>query len=370
MFYDVAKNTFDLVVSITGMTNPATLSHIHEGAVGVAGGVVTNLGGEAVYTRSGNTLSATFHDIKHGGTPLTLLQGGAYYNIHSAAFPGGEVRGQLIAQPVRLIALPNIAQEAASNPTLNFAGLNGFGAAVMLYDPTTNRISLRSSLYNFNNTFTNSHFHEAAPGVSGGVVHGLGTNPNAGIYSNTSGSIQGSFDGPYLGDPIKLLNGGAYLNYHSNVFGGGEVRGQVTVSTETPSTRLANLSVRGFVGTNDQVLISGIVVSGNEPVRMLIVAKGPSLTAFGVAGALANPVLTLNDSAQRVIARNDDIGTIAPGSELAAIPWIPRTAAESALVVVLAPGNYTAVVSAAAGTGVALLEVYDLRSLPQSAVTN
>src|SRR5687767_3991218 len=60
MFYDVGTNKFDLIVSITGMTNTATASHIHEAAQGANGGVVTNLGGEAVYTRTGNALTATF----------------------------------------------------------------------------------------------------------------------------------------------------------------------------------------------------------------------------------------------------------------------------------------------------------------------
>ena len=51
-------------------------------------------------------------------------------------------------------------------------------------------------------------------------------------------------------------------------------------------------------------------------------------------------------------------------------PGVPRNTVESALVVVLPPGNYTAIVTAAAGTGVALLEVNDLRTLPVSTVTN
>ena len=230
-------------------------------------------------------------------------------------------------------------------------------------------ISLRSSVYNFTNTFTNSHYHEGAPTVSGPVVHGLGANPNAGIYSNVSGAIQGSFDGPYLGDPVRLLTGGAYLNYHSATFGGGELRGQVTMATEIPSSRFINLSVRGFVGTGEQALITGIVVQGNEPVRTLITAKGPSLSAFGLTGALANPRLTLFDSANRQIATNDDVGTVAAGTELASIPGVPRNTLESALVVVLPPGNYTAIVTAATGTGVALLEVNDLRTLGISLTT-
>jgi hypothetical protein len=207
--------------------------------------------------------------------------------------------------------------------------------------------------------------------VSAGVVHNLGNNANAGIYSNTSGAIQGSFDGAYLGNPVTLINGGAYLNYHSTTFGGGELRGQVLASQEVgdrTANRFVNLAVRGFVGTGEQALIAGIVVVGPEPVRVLIAAKGPSLTALGVTGALANPKLTLFDSANRTIATNDDVGTIAAGSELAAIPFAPRNTVESALLVLLPPGNYTAAVTASTTvTGVALLEVNDVRTV--SAIT-
>ena len=372
MLYDVGANTFDLIVSIDGMANLATASHLHEGPVGTNGGVVTNLGGETAYTRSGNSLRATFRNITHGGDKLKLLQGGAYFNIHSVQFPGGEVRGQLIPRPVRLYANLTVAQEQAAFPAVNLSGLNDFGAAIMVYDPLSNRISLRSSVYNFNNTLNNSHFHEGAPGVSGGVVVNLGNSAKAGGYSNANGHIAGTFDIPYTGtnpDPIKLLTGGAYINFHSTTFTGGELRGQVRVASELPSTRFANISVRGFVGSGDQVLIQGISVNGTEPIRALITAKGPSLTAFGVTGALANPRLGLYDAGGREIANNDDVGPIAPGSELASIPGVPRNAVESALLVVLPPGNYTAMVSSASGTGIALLEVADLRTLAPGTIT-
>lgn len=371
MLYNVANNTFDLVVSISGLSNTATASHIHEAAVGANGPVVTNLGGEAVYTRSGTTLTASFRDVRHSGSPLTLLQGGAYFNLHTAQFPGGEVRGQLLARPVRLVSVIDVPQEQAAFPAVNLTGANlhDIGGAVMTYDPIAHTIRLRLSLFNFNNPFTNSHFHVGAPGVSGPVAVNLGNNPNAGGYSNTNGFISGSFDiSMGTADPIALLTGGLYLNFHSATFTGGEARGQVYASRETASTRFSNLSVRGFVGTGDQVLIQGITVNGPEPIRALITAKGPSLSAFGVAGTLANPRVQLYDSGRRLIATNDDVGPIASNSELASIPGIPTNPLESALVVVLPPGSYTAIVSAAAGTGIALLEVADLRNLGNTVV--
>jgi len=246
---------------------------------------------------------------------------------------------------------------------VNLAGLNDFGGAVMLYDPASHTIRLRLSLFNFNNTFTNSHYHAEIPGRSGPVVLALGTNANAGGYSSANGHTSGSVDIPAGNiDPYALLVGGPYLNFHSATFTGGELRGQVWASDEMAGSRFSDLSVRGFVGTGDQVLIQGITITGPEPVRALITAKGPSLSGFGVTGALANPRLQVFDSGGRQIAISEDIGTLALGSELISLPGVPTNAVECALALVLPPGNYTAVVSSAtAATGVALLEVRDFR---------
>jgi hypothetical protein len=369
MIYDVAANTFDLVLSIRNFSSALAASHIHEGLSGANGGVVTNLGGEAVYSRSGTTLTATFRGRTYGGTKLTLLQTGAYLNFHTAAFPGGEVRGQLIAQPKRLVARIDVAQEQAAFPA-NAAALsasNAFGAAVMSYDPGTNRMNLRVSLYNFTNTLTNSHFHDGAPGVSGPVATGLGAGTVA-SYFRDGNTITGTFlNIAYVGDPVRLLTGGTYLNFHSNTFTGGEIRGQVLASEELPASRVASVSSRGFVGTGNQVLIAGFNVIGSEPVRMLITAKGPSLSNFGVTGALTNPVLTLIDGNGRVMASNDDVGAAtalpAPLSELNGLAGVPTNSVESALLVTLPAGNYSAVVSGGGGaTGIALVEVTDLRN--------
>ena len=364
LLYDVAANTFDLVVSISNFTNTLAASHIHEGAPGVAGPVVTNFGGEAVYTRIGSTLTATFRGVTHGGTKLTLLRNGAYINFHSAAFPGGEVRGQLIAQPKRLIANMTVAQEQAAFPSVALTGnSNAFGAAMMTYDPGTNVVNLRISVYNFTNTLTLSHYHEGAPGVSGPVVQNLGAGTVAN-YVRDGNQITGTFlNLTYGGDPVRLLTGGAYLNFHSNIFGSGECRGQVFPAEELPSTRLANVSARGFVGSGNQVLIAGFNIIGSEPVRTLIAAKGPSLSNYGVTGVLANPALMIFDSNGRLIAQNDDVGTPAAGSELLGLYGVPTNAQESALILVLPPGNYTAVAAGSGGaTGIALIEATDLRN--------
>jgi hypothetical protein len=135
----------------------------------------------------------------------------------------------------------------------------------------------------------------------------------------------------------------------------------VRASDEIPGTRLTSIATRGFVGPGNQVLIAGLINNGPDPIRLLVTAKGPSLAAFGVTGALADPSLAIYDSAGRQIAANDNVGTPAAGSELALIPGVPTNSSESALLVVLPPGAYSAVISGIGGSGIALLEATDLR---------
>lgn len=355
LLYDVATNTFDLYVTLTDFAAPLTASHIHEGAVGVAGPVVTNFGSESVYVRNGNTLTGVFRNVVHGGNKLTLLQNGAYLNYHTSAYPAGEIRGQLIAQPKRLAAIITPSQEVAATPIVSSA----FGGALMSYNPGTNRVLLQVTLFGFTNTLTASHYHEAQVGVNGPVVTNLG---GAIAYKVSNGFITQTFDLPYTGDPIKLLTGGAYLNFHSNVYGGGEIRGQVTAQDESPSSRLINASARGFAGTGNQALISGLIVTGAEPVAVRIIARGPSLAAYGVQGVLADPMITFHGGNGSLLASNDNHSLVAPS----VIPTLldPK---EAVLDVILPPGAYSVVVTGAgSSTGVALVETFEQRRGPDN----
>lgn len=130
--------------------------------------------------------------------------------------------------------------------------------------------------------------------------------------------------------------------------------------------RLSNLSARTLVGSGADALFAGFVVNGNVPRRLLVRAIGPTLGAFGVGGVLADPVLALRPlGGDGDVARNDDWrGTAALKAAFAAVgafPLAADTSRDAALVIELPPGAYTAAVSGkAGGTGVALVEIYEL----------
>jgi hypothetical protein len=137
---------------------------------------------------------------------------------------------------------------------------------------------------------------------------------------------------------------------------------------QNANARLANISSRGFVDTNDNVMIGGFIIGGptGEDGRVLIRALGPSLTSLGVAGALADPTLELHDGNGATIATNDNWKVRSDGSsqeaEIESTATQPTNDFESALVRILTPGNYTAVVRGNNNaTGVGLVEIYNLQ---------
>lgn len=136
-------------------------------------------------------------------------------------------------------------------------------------------------------------------------------------------------------------------------------------STETG--RLINISTRGESGTGDNVLIAGFIIAGTTPKTVLIRAIGPGLTAYGVDGVLADPALRLYNSAHAVIAENNDWEDSGAGPAVSAasaasgaFPLV-HNAKDSALVITLPPGAYTAHgYGKDGGIGIALVEVYEV----------
>ena len=135
---------------------------------------------------------------------------------------------------------------------------------------------------------------------------------------------------------------------------------------ESSENRLANIATRGFVNTGQGQLIGGFIIRGG-PKLVLIRALGPSLTAAGVSPALADPELKLFQNTT-LIRQNDNWGSAANANEITATTIPPSNNLESAIVrtlpailIRLEPGNYTTVVDGVNnGTGIALVEVYEL----------
>ena len=159
-------------------------------------------------------------------------------------------------------------------------------------------------------------------------------------------------------------------NYTAIVRGNGDATGIGVVEAydldQAANSKFANIATRGFVDTDDNVMIGGLIVgpSGGASAKVVVRALGPSVP---VSGPLGDPTLELHDVNGTTIATNDNwkIDDQTGQSQEAAIRATtipPPNDLESALIATLAPGNYTAIVRGKNNTtGVGLVEVYNLQ---------
>jgi autotransporter-associated beta strand protein len=131
---------------------------------------------------------------------------------------------------------------------------------------------------------------------------------------------------------------------------------------QAAASKLGNISTRGFVDLDDNVMIAGLIVgpSNAGSLNVLVRALGPTLGDFGVQGFLADPTLDLVNS-NGVVIRSNDSWQSAQAGLIQAAGLAPTHDEEAALVETLAPGAYTAVVRGSGRTtGVGLVEVYNI----------
>ncbi len=139
------------------------------------------------------------------------------------------------------------------------------------------------------------------------------------------------------------------------------------LDSSTDST-LANISTRGFVDTDDNVMIGGLIVGSGDrgPAKVMVRGIGPSLSKFGISNSLEDPTLELRNGDGAIVATNDNWKVSDGGgsqeNEINATGIAPTDGRESALVRTIVPDNYTAILRGKNnGTGVGLVEIYNLR---------
>jgi phospholipase/lecithinase/hemolysin len=188
-----------------------------------------------------------------------------------------------------------------------------------------------------------------------GVIRVLGQPANYG-FVNTITPAQGESgvnpDQYLFWDDIHPTTGG---HHHLASEANRLLSGQIA-----PLGKATNISTRGLVGTGQNVLIAGFIISGNQPKKVIVRALGPTLSGLGVGGALADPTIAIVNSSNVVVASNDNWRNTQE-VEISASGFTPPNDLESAIIVTLAPGSYTAVVSGKnGGTGVGLVDLYQL----------
>jgi hypothetical protein len=216
-------------------------------------------------------------------------------------------------------------------------------------------------------------FYDPGEGVGGVTV----TISNADSYAVTANSGGYSVPVPGSGNYTVTFSGGSVpTNQKSvSVVNAQNVKADYVVTgsaTPTPppasAAALANISTRAVVGTNENVLIGGFIVTGTEAKRVIIRGIGPSLP---LPGKMSDPTLELHDSSGALIASNNNWGQSANSQEIANSGVAPSNPSEPAILMSLAPGSYTAVLAGAnQSTGTAVVEVYDLDASADSKLAN
>jgi hypothetical protein len=158
---------------------------------------------------------------------------------------------------------------------------------------------------------------------------------------------------------MVTLNPGAYTAIVSGVGGTIGVAIVEVYELDHPEVPLTGIATRGFVQSGDNVMIGGFIIQGSSPQTVVVRARGPSLASQGVPNTLSNPTLTLVPASGGATIVNDDWGSAANAAQLSASGFAPSDPRESAILVTLQPGAYTAIVSGVGGTtGVAIVEVF------------
>ena len=213
-----------LTGSFSGLISNISSAHIYAAAPNETGPVIIPL----VFT-SGTSGTIHVASAITPGNQAQMLAGNTYVNIHSSAYPGGEIRGQLIAesQLVYLKAILQGSQEVPPNASL------AKGTVIVKYNKTLKSLELKGDYQNLSSPITGSHIHSPAPpGTNAGVLFTL---------SNT-GSTLGTLSTNVTlttGQEADLLAGLMYVNVHSATFPAGEIRGQLTSTSANQTYYLA-----------------------------------------------------------------------------------------------------------------------------------
>ena len=143
-----------------------------------------------------------------------------------------------------------------------------------------------------------------------------------------------------------------------------------TATSTPPSSQTVNLSTRLHVLTGDQVGIGGFIITGSGPKHVIVRAIGPDLRRFGIPNPLEDPVLELHGPGSFATITNNNWRDTQE-TQIKNTGLAPTNDLESAIDVTLAPGTYTGIIRGNnGGTGIGLIEVYDLDTAAASKLSN
>jgi len=327
----------------------------HHSATLLPNGKVLIAGGDTGYG-NGAMASSELYDPASGTSTFTGSLGVPRYRHKAMLMPDG-----------RVLVIGGLDRENNTHPL----------ASAELYDPASGTWTATGSLSIARRWSTATLLPNGKVLVAGGddgtTVLGTNVLSSAELYDPASGAwtptgslitARSSHSATLLANG-KVLMAGGYDG--SNTLASAELY----VGPSAPPA-LLNIATRMRVLAGDNVLIGGFIITGTELKRVLIRGVGPSLNGVGVT--LSDPTLELHQGST-TLATNDNWKTRANGSsqqtDIEATTIAPANDLEPAILVSLSPGAYTAILAGkSGGTGVGLVEVYDLGQGAHSQLAN
>ena len=233
------ESTISYHIEYSGLSGAVVASHIHTGAPGVSGGVIFPL------TPSASPMDGalTAADFTPYGSVTTfaealagLRNGEAYFNLHTAANPGGEIRGNLVTTAEAREATLDGDQEVPAVVT----GGSGTGFVVFSADDST--IWYRVDYTGLSGAVVVAHIHTGVVGVSGGVILPLTAGPSPMLGALTASDFLAAGSVTTYAEAVTAIKAGeTYFNLHTAANPSGEIRGQLgaaaaPVPTAVPPT--------------------------------------------------------------------------------------------------------------------------------------
>jgi hypothetical protein len=344
--------------------------------------VTATVGGSATFTVAVNGDAVISYQWRKNQAPIAGATSPSFtlYDLHSSDAGTYDIEvvngfSAIISFPTPLVVTPVAVPSRLGN--VSARGFSGSGDQTLIIGFVVGGSGTEASLV-----------RAVGPTLSSFGLTGLLADPQLVLFSSTGASIAsndnwggtaalsaafaqtGAFALPPASLDAAVLTSLHPGQYTAEVHGANGGTGVVLLeaydadTAYAPTTRLINVSARGLAGTGPNVLTVGFVVTGTSSTTILIRGVGPTLAAYSVSGAMVDPQLTVFDASQNIVGSNDNWGGTAAlqaaFNAVSAFP-LPTTSKDSAVLVTLFPGAYTAQVNSANGTaGIALLEMYQM----------
>ena len=351
-------------VSLASSPNPSTLGQSVTftasvtGNAGAASGTVafldgaTPISGCSAVTVSGNVAACATTALASGTHSIS-----AQYSGDARYTPGtSPTLTQSVSAPAAPRADVGISQVATPNPS-TVGGDVTFTLSVTNSGPAT-----ATSVTMFDTLPAGASLVSASAGCSqasgtvtcsvGTLAAGSGVQLSVVVRPAAAGSYTNNASVTAAEDDPSTANNASSLAF--------TVQSQPT--TPPPAAPLSGISTRGQVRNGNDVMIGGFIIGGSAAKTVVVRARGPSLASAGISNYLANPMVQLvRASNQQVIATNDDWGSADNAAAISASGFAPSHPRESAILMSLDPGGYTAIVSGVGGdVGVGIVEIYEV----------